>query len=87
MSVLWKLEKFKFKRMDTSITFKKTNSFWIDNGIVGLFKVLEQIKERDPILGTGENFIEYDLLLGKDDLKITLLNPSNLRDSEDELHR
>jgi hypothetical protein len=86
MSVLWKLEKFKFKRMDTSITFKKTNSFWIDNGIVGLFKVLEQIKERDPILGTGENFIEYDLLLGKDDLKITLLNPSNLRDSEDELH-
>ncbi len=29
-----------------SITFDKVNNFWIDNGIVGLYKVLADLQEK-----------------------------------------
>jgi hypothetical protein len=48
----------------TSIEFKKTGNFWIDNGIVGLYKVLRRIKNQD------EPEIEFDLKLNSDGLVI-----------------
>jgi hypothetical protein len=71
--------------MITEIIFDKVNNFWIDNGIVGLFKVLENIREH-AILDKDENIIEYDFLLSPNFLKIELLNPSNVEIGEDEVH-
>jgi hypothetical protein len=71
--------------MIKEVIFNKVNNFWIDNGIVGLFKVLENIREH-AILDENENIIEYDFLLTSNSLKIELLNPSNVEIREDEVH-
>ncbi|MBK9568415.1 MAG: hypothetical protein IPO37_25635 [Saprospiraceae bacterium] len=58
--------------MIKDIVFSKVNNFWIDNGIVGLFKVLEHIKENVIITDDSENIIEYEITLSADNLKIEL---------------
>jgi len=72
--------------MNSKITFYRINNFWIDNGIVGLFKVLEQIKEYTPIEGESGNIIDYNLSLNSNSLKIELINSSNLDLSNNDLH-
>lgn len=72
--------------MNSKITFYKVNNFWIDNGIVGLFKVLEQIKNHTPIEGESGNIVDYDLSLNSDSLKIELINSPSLDLADNELH-
>ncbi|MFN3783521.1 MAG: hypothetical protein ACK4R6_06360 [Spirosomataceae bacterium] len=71
--------------MIQEIIFRKVNNFWIDNGIVGLFKVLENIRE-NAILDESENIIEYDISLSSNFLKVELLNPSIVEIGVDEVH-
>lgn len=71
--------------MIQEIIFRKVNNFWIDNGIVGLFKVLENIRG-NAILDENENIIEYDFSLSSNFLKIELLNPSTIEIGVDEVH-
>lgn len=73
--------------MIKQIVFKKTNNFWIDNGIVGLFKILQFVQENITIKDENEIIIEYEISLGADSLKIELSNPNKEGVGEKDVHQ
>lgn len=73
--------------MIREIIFEKTNNFWIDNGIVGLFKVLEDLKEKVVIKDESDNIIEYEISLNENNLKIELSKFSIQGNEGTEIHK
>lgn len=73
--------------MIKEIVFNKVNNFWIDNGIVGLFKVLEHLKETVMIKDNSGNIIEYEITLSTDNLKIELPNQLNYEIEDTKIHK
>lgn len=73
--------------MIKELIFKKVNNFWIDNGIVGLFKVLEYVKDNIIIKDEIDNIIEYEFSLNADSLKIELSNHNSEAIEVEEVHQ
>jgi hypothetical protein len=73
--------------MIKEIVFNKVNNFWIDNGIVGLFKVLEHIKENSNINDEEGNIIEFEIALSSDNLRIELPNEHNQEIEDKVIHK
>lgn len=62
------------------ITFSKTGNFWIDNGIVGLYRVYAPVGTFQEILGEDKQPINYEVLLYADELKIRLLDAKEIEE-------
>lgn len=67
-----------------SITFDKVNNFWIDNGIVGLYKVLVEL-QKEGITDAEGNTIAFEVHLLPTSLEVTLENTTHLEEKA-ELH-
>jgi hypothetical protein len=60
-----------------SLEFKKIGNFWIDNGIVGLYKIIKRLQTSNEIC------IDFDLKLYPDRLAIELIE----KDDKEDLHQ
>lgn len=66
----------------TEITFQKTGNFWIDNGIVGLYRVYHPTGTLQEIQDENQHIISYEVLLEADKLTIQLLNARVIEDEK-----
>ncbi len=60
--------------MNTQITFNKTGNFWIDNGIVGLYRIFYPTGVLQEIQNENQQVINYEVVLEADKLTIQLLD-------------
>jgi hypothetical protein len=67
--------------MINKLFFDKVNNFWIDNGIVGLYKVLQD----NEVFDNQGNKIDFEINLKPDGLEICLNNSKSV-EKDDELH-
>lgn len=55
----------------SAIQIKKTGNFWIDNGLVGLYRVLESLQSKE-VLNDNGNRIDFKVILNSTSLEIKL---------------
>lgn len=70
--------------MIKEIVFNKTGNFWIDNGIVGLYRVYHPTGTLQEIQDENQLGINYEVLLEADKLTIQLLDARKIEEEEDE---
>jgi hypothetical protein len=69
--------------MITNITFNKTGNFWIDNGIIGLYKVLQKLQEKVIFDSEGSQVL-FDAILKPSFLEVSV--EQNLNTDTEECH-
>ncbi len=70
--------------MIKEVTFNKTGNFWIDNGIVGLYRVYHPTGTLQEIQDENQQTISYNVLLEADKLTIQLLNAREIKEQKAE---
>ncbi len=68
--------------METSIIFNKTGNFWIDNGIVGLYRIICPYGIKYQFYNQDGQLIDYECELEFDKLVIMLISPKEIDENK-----